>query len=153
MPVRYITRLLLLLYVTFLLHLGVSFANDPGPALLDQPTPQLAPVPSHAPQPQNGSARAGPDQKAPGARQTIPDTARETLQAIEARQGEPLPGYVGGRPFQNREHKLPRGRYREYDVHPKVPGKHRGAERIVIEQRSGKAYYTADHYNSFVPMN
>lgn len=153
MPVRYITRLLLSLCATLLLHLGVSFASEPGPALLDQPAPQLAPVPGQAHQPQNGSVRAGPDRKAPSAGQTIPDAARETLQAIEARQGEPLPGYVGGRPFQNREHKLPRGRYREYDVHPKVPGKNRGAERIVIEQHSGKAYYTADHYHSFVPMN
>lgn len=75
------------------------------------------------------------------------------LKAIEERYGEPPPGYVGGRSFQNRERKLPRGRYREYDVHPKVPGKNRGAERIVIEQRTGKAYYTHDHYNSFTPMN
>ena len=47
----------------------------------------------------------------------------------------------------------PRGRDREYDVDPKVRGKNGGAERIVIDQRTGKAYYTADHYRTFVPMN
>jgi ribonuclease T1 len=153
MPVRYLIRLLLLLCTTLLPNLGVSFAGEPGSALLDQPAPRLTPGQGQTPLPQNGSVRSGPERKAPGAGQTIPDSARETLKAIEAGQGEPLPGYVGGRTFQNRERKLPRGRYREYDVHPKVPGKHRGAERIVIEQRSGKAYYTADHYHSFVPMN
>jgi ribonuclease T1 len=75
------------------------------------------------------------------------------LKALEARHGEPLPGYVGGRAFQNRERALPRGRYREYDVYPKVPRRNRGAERIVVDQRTGKAYYTADHYRSFIPMN
>jgi len=28
-----------------------------------------------------------------------------------------------------------------------------GAERIVIERKTGKAYYTRDHYETFVPMN
>ena len=53
----------------------------------------------------------------------------------------------------NRERQLPSGRYREYDIHPLVPGGNRGAERIVVDQRSGKAYYTGDHYRTFVPMN
>ena len=75
------------------------------------------------------------------------------LAEIERRHGEPPPGHVGGRTFQNRERRLPRGSYREYDVDPKAPGRSRGAERIVIEQRSGKAYYTRDHYETFVPMN
>lgn len=82
-----------------------------------------------------------------------PEKARDLLAQIEARQGDPLPGYVGGRDFQNREQRLPRGRYREYDVNPKLRGHPRDAERIVIEQRSGKAYYTGDHYRTFVPLN
>ncbi|TKB60833.1 MAG: hypothetical protein E8D52_01650 [Nitrospira sp.] len=65
----------------------------------------------------------------------------------------PLPGYVGGRDFQNRERRLPRGSYREYDVNPKRRGRGRDAERIVIERRTGKAYYTGDHYRTFVPLN
>jgi guanyl-specific ribonuclease Sa len=79
--------------------------------------------------------------------------AQEILKAIQTRHGEPLPGYVGGRTFQNRERRLPRGRYREYDVQPKTPGRNRGAERIVIEQQTGKAYYTRDHYVTFIPLN
>ena len=82
-----------------------------------------------------------------------PKKACAVLAEIERRHGEPPAGYVGGRTFQNRERRLPRGSYREYDVDPKTPGRSRGAERIVIEQRTGKAYYTRDHYETFVPMN
>jgi len=83
----------------------------------------------------------------------VPQKARDVLAQIEKRHGEPPPGYVGGRTFQNRERQLPRGAYREYDVNPKVHGRDRGAERIVIERRSGRAYYTPDHYETFIPMN
>jgi len=83
----------------------------------------------------------------------VPEKAREILAEIQKRNGEPLPGYVGGRVFGNRERQLPRGDYREYDVNPKRPGKNRGTERIVIEQRTGKAYYSRDHYETFTPMN
>ena len=75
------------------------------------------------------------------------------LAAIEARGGEPLAGYVGGRAFHNRERRLPAGRYREYDVYPRVPGQDRGPERLVIERATGRAYYTRDHYRTFVPLN
>jgi len=83
----------------------------------------------------------------------VPQKARNVLAEIEKRDGKPPPGYVGGRAFQNRERRLPRGSYREYDVNPKVPGRSRGTERIVIEQQTGKAYYTRDHYETFLPMN
>jgi ribonuclease T1 len=83
----------------------------------------------------------------------VPQKARDVLAEIEKRHGEPPPGYVGGRAFQNRERRLPRGSYREYDVSPKVSGRARGAERIVIERSTGRAYYTRDHYETFVPMN
>jgi guanyl-specific ribonuclease Sa len=79
--------------------------------------------------------------------------AKEVLEAIQKRHGDSLPGYVGGRIFHNRERTLPPGRYREYDVNPQIPGRNRGPERLVIEQRTGKAYYTADHYVTFIPMN
>jgi ribonuclease T1 len=85
--------------------------------------------------------------------QSPPLKAHEILQAVQKRHGDPLPGYVGGRIFQNRERRLPSGRYREYDVNPKVPGRNRGSERVVIEQRTGKAYYTGDHYVTFIPLN
>jgi ribonuclease T1 len=79
--------------------------------------------------------------------------ARDVLAAIEARHGQPLAGYVGGRVFHNREGRLPAGRYREYDVHPRTAGQDRGPERLVINQATGRAYYSADHYRTFVPLN
>ncbi|ULA60857.1 MAG: Putative Guanyl-specific ribonuclease Sa [Nitrospira sp.] len=153
MSVPRFTRLVLWICATLLCHLSVAFTAEPGPALLDTPVPHLTSAPAQTPPAADGSVRAGPDPTQREMRDSIPSGARETLKAIEARHGEPLPGYVGGRNFHNRERVLPRGRYREYDVHPKVPGKNRGAERIVINQANGKAYYTADHYRSFVPMN
>jgi guanyl-specific ribonuclease Sa len=85
--------------------------------------------------------------------QAVPQKAHDLLAQLRARHGEPLPGYVGGREFQNRERRLPRGHYREYDVNPKVRGRSRDAERIVIEQDTGKAYYTGNHYRTFIPLN
>lgn len=85
--------------------------------------------------------------------QEVPDKVYELLGEIQRLQGSPPPGYVGGRPFQNRERRLPRGQYREYDVNPKVPGQDRGPERLVIDQRTGKAYYTKDHYRTFINVN
>ena len=79
--------------------------------------------------------------------------AKDLLEAIQQHEGKPLPGYVGGKVFQNRERRLPRGHYREYDVNPKIRGRSRDAERIVIEQDTGRAYYTADHYRTFTPLN
>ncbi len=97
-------------------------------------------------------ARAGPGDAVRPAPATL-DRAREVLAAIEVRGGEPLAGYVGGRTFQNRERRLPPGRYREYDLYPKVPGQDRGPERLLVERASGRAYYTGDHYRTFVPLN
>lgn len=82
-----------------------------------------------------------------------PLKAQDLLKRLQERDGAPLPGYIGGREFQNRERRLPRGRYREYDVNPKIRGRSRDAERLVIEQRTGKAYYTDDHYRTFTPLN
>ena len=82
-----------------------------------------------------------------------PSYAQAVLEQIQERHGKPLPGYVGGKTFYNRERKLPPSQYREYDVHPVQPGRNRGPERLVIDQRTGKAYYTPDHYDTFIPMN
>jgi len=82
-----------------------------------------------------------------------PLKAQDLLKRLQERDGAPLPGYIGGREFQNRERRLPRGHYREYDVNPKIRGRSRDAERLVIEQRTGKAYYTGDHYRTFTPLN
>jgi ribonuclease T1 len=62
-------------------------------------------------------------------------------------------GYVGGRVWKNRERNLPRGgNYHEFDVHPKVRGRNRGAERIVVDFDTGKGWYTRDHYRTFIPI-
>ena len=79
--------------------------------------------------------------------------AKDLLEAIQQHEGKALPGYIGGGAFQNRERLLPRGHYREYDVNPKIRGQARGAERIVIEQDTGRAYYTGNHYRTFMPLN
>lgn len=81
-----------------------------------------------------------------------PPKARDVLAEIARRGGEPPTGYVGGRRFENRERRLPPGRYREYDVNPRVRGRDRGPERLVIEGRTGRAYYTPDHYRTFIPI-
>lgn len=97
---------------------------------------------------------SSPDQiEQPPALTTPPRKAYDLLKQLQARGGIPLPGYIGGRDFQNRERRLPRGSYREYDVNPKIRGRGRDAERIVIEQQTGKAYYTRDHYRTFVSLN
>ncbi|MCX5723425.1 MAG: hypothetical protein NTX84_02685, partial [Nitrospirae bacterium] len=84
---------------------------------------------------------------------TAPQKAQDLLTQLQARHGEPLPGYIGGREFHNRERRLPSGHYHEYDVNPKMRGRSRDAERIVIEQDSGRAYYSGDHYRTFTPLN
>lgn len=83
----------------------------------------------------------------------VPLKAQELLKRLQEREGVPLPGYIGGRNFQNRERRLPRGDYREYDVNPRIRGHSRDAERLVIEQRTGKAYYSGDHYRTFISLN
>lgn len=91
----------------------------------------------------------------------IPAAARETLAQVR-RTGQPLPNYVGGRRFGNYgrggERKLPvmdnQGRpisYQEWDIHPKLPGRNRGPERLVTGS-DGRAWYTADHYCSFTEI-
>lgn len=82
-----------------------------------------------------------------------PQQVYALLAQILQRDGLPLPGYVGGKDFRNRERRLPKGLYREYDIYPKIPGRPRGPERIVIERTTGKAYYTGDHYRTFIPLN
>ena len=86
-------------------------------------------------------------------KQTAPQKVYDLLAQLQARSGKPLPGYIGGREFQNRERRLPPGHYREYDVNPNRRGRSRDAERIVIEQDTGRAYYTGNHYRTFTLMD
>jgi ribonuclease T1 len=153
MPVQNVTRLPLWQRVLLFVLIGTGVAGFLPATGSDHGSSTLALLSVHAAPSVNEAIGDGSEPARSDIAATIPLAARDTLKALEQRHGQPLPGYVGGRSFLNRERALPRGRYREYDVHPKVPGKTRGAERIVIDQGTGKAFYTADHYRSFVPMN
>jgi guanyl-specific ribonuclease Sa len=87
----------------------------------------------------------------------LPAHARETL-AYVRQHGYAPPGYVGGRVFGNYEGLLPRYdarrkriEYREWDVRPRAEGRNRGAERLITD-RTGRAWYTADHYHTFIEV-
>ncbi|WP_231566784.1 ribonuclease domain-containing protein [Erwinia sp. 9145] len=44
------------------------------------------------------------------------------------------------------------GPYTEWTV--KTPGiSNRGSRRLVVDKRTGKAYYSHDHYNSFIEID
>ena len=80
----------------------------------------------------------------------VPQKALQVLEIVR-RTGEAPEGYVGGRVFQNRENRLPAdGDYREFDVDPHEGG--RNADRIVVEWNTKKAWYTGDHYRTFIPL-
>lgn len=85
----------------------------------------------------------------------IPQKVYEVLKYIQENGSAPE-GYVGGRKFGNYEKQLPQkdenGRrinYQEWDVNPKQQGRNRGAERLVTGSNT-KAYYTKNHYKSFI---
>lgn len=108
-----------------------------GPQSLDSPTP--------------------PAQVQVAPRDPVPTHARETLAYIR-QHGYAPPGFVGGRVFGNYEGQLPRYdarrkrlEYREWDVRPKAEGRTRGAERLVTAS-DGRAWYTADHYRTFIEV-
>jgi ribonuclease T1 len=118
-------------------------------------TGALGPLPTQAGHPPGSVVSSHPAVSGPsaGLQDKVPQKARDVLKVVQERHGAPLPGYVGGREFRNRERRLPRGRYREYDVNPTARGRPRDAERIVIEEHTQKAYYTPDHYQTFIPLN
>ncbi|MEA5403457.1 ribonuclease domain-containing protein [Arcicella sp. DC2W] len=89
--------------------------------------------------------------------QEIPQQAIKVLKFVRE-NGHSLNGYVGGRKFGNYEGILPKKDknnqniyYREWDIYPKIEGKNRGAERLVTGSDK-KAYYTKNHYQSFVEI-
>jgi guanyl-specific ribonuclease Sa len=83
----------------------------------------------------------------------VPEEAEKILQYLKAHNWTPPRGYKGGRVFQNREGKLPAcGNYREYDIHPYVKGQNRGSERIIVDINTGRAWYTPDHYQTFIEI-
>lgn len=83
----------------------------------------------------------------------VPEEAEKILQYLKTHNWTLPQGYKGGRVFQNREGKLPAcGNYREYDIHPYVKGQNCGPERIVVDINTGRAWYTPDHYQTFIEI-
>lgn len=87
----------------------------------------------------------------------IPQKAIVVLNYIREHHKAP-DGFVGGRTFGNYEKHLPmldkndkKISYQEWDINPKVEGKNRGAQRLVTGS-DGRAWYTADHYETFTEI-
>lgn len=88
-----------------------------------------------------------------------PTEAAQAADFATANGGAAQPGYAGNRPYGNngrdvQDMILPRKdaagnpiNYTEYDIHPRIPGVNRGAERVVLG--GGNRYYTNTHYRSF----
>lgn len=95
----------------------------------------------------SGRSPFGPKASGP----QCPPEVRNTLDRIQA--GEKFPHRNDGSVFQNKEGLLPPkpdGYYREY-VHPTPGVQGPGAQRVVTGQ-GGEAYYTPDHYRTFIPV-
>ncbi|HEV3301473.1 MAG TPA: M48 family metalloprotease [Planctomycetaceae bacterium] len=145
--------------------------------LLDEAMPfyeRASPKVSDRPLPTIGTAQVGSDRAARGSslvensppenrtatrpRPTVPRYVLQVVEYIE-KNNRPPDGFEGGREFLNLgkagEQSLRNFdgngnsiKYQEWDVHPHVSGKNRGAERIVTGA-DGRAYYTSDHYRTF----
>jgi len=78
------------------------------------------------------------------------DEINKTLDRI--RDGGPFPYKKDGNIFKNKEGLLPSGNYREYTVDT-LGSPDRGKRRLVVDQDSGRAFYTDDHYENFVEIS
>ena len=80
----------------------------------------------------------------------VPREAYDTYDYASSHNGSPRQGYKGGKTYENRNGKLPYdSTYKEYDIYPHVNGQSRGSERIVISNNNN-AWYTRNHYKSFI---
>jgi len=87
--------------------------------------------------------------------ESAPANVQSTFAYIQE-HGEAPADYAGGGTFENREGLLPSEdaagnpvSYRKYDVNPYSKAVNRGTERIVVGS-NGAAYYTTNHYGSFI---
>jgi hypothetical protein len=94
-------------------------------------------------------------------RLNVPAKVEAVLRTIDETGHAPR-GYIGGRPYENHarrgEQPLPRVdrdgdpiTYLTWDVNPEIPGRSRGAERLVTGS-DGSAYYTPDDYKVFATV-
>ncbi len=125
-----IRAILLLVVFAFILYVKLATAPSSG----------LAPIPT----------ASSPPGTVATVDASVPQKALNVLQVVRT-TGQPPDGYVGGRVFQNREGRLPSGGdYREFDVDPH--NGQRNAERLIVEWNTKKAWYTGDHYQTFIPL-
>jgi dienelactone hydrolase len=133
--------------------------DEAGPALgefLDALGDRPEAAADRRPEPPSGpEARPGPATVA--LPRGVPARVGEVLAFVHENH-RAMPGYEGGRSFGNFEGHLPRTdrqgrrvRYQEWDVYPLRSGVNRGAERLVTGS-DGSAYYTRDHYDSFIKI-
>ena len=91
----------------------------------------------------------------------IPETARQVAEHAK-NTGNAQRGWKGGRTFENDGRGggqvLPRTdengnaiTYKEFDVWPFIKGQNRGSERVVVGSNNA-AYYTYNHYQTFIPI-
>lgn len=91
----------------------------------------------------------------------VPNEARRVLAEVRKRKGANLRGYRGQAVYRNDPkpytQRLPTHdhsgtiTYKEYDLFPKAKGIDRGPHRLVVGS-NGRAYYTPNHYATFVEM-
>jgi ribonuclease T1 len=130
--------ILLIVFALFVLYVKVTTNGTSGGGL-------SAPAAATAP-----STSSTTQVSAPESIQGVPDKAVKVLQYVRL-NGQAPDGYVGGRIFENREGRLQSGGdYREFDVDPH--NGQRNAERLIIEWNTKKAWYTGDHYQTFIPV-
>jgi RHS repeat-associated protein len=73
------------------------------------------------------------------------------IELVEGGKGMPH-GVKGGRPWVNDRGQLPQGDYREYDIRPRGKGG-RGTWRLIRDRKTGKWWFTDDHYDSLYGIN
>jgi metalloendopeptidase OMA1, mitochondrial len=129
----------------------------------DRPLPTIGPSSVGSDRGTPGSSLVGnspPENRtATRPRPTVPRYVLQVLEYIEKNNRAP-DGYEGGSEFLNLgkggDQSLPNFdangkpiKYQEWDVHSQVRGKNRGAERLVTGS-DRRAYYTSDHYRTFI---
>ena len=132
--------LILILGLSLLFYLKSDFTKKDTSQEVNVPQTTASTLPNGDQPVASGQSNSNP---------AVPDHVIVILKHIEKYQKAPEQ-YVGGRIFQNREKKLKlrdnRGGkiiYKEWDVHPKIKGKNRGAERLITGSDQS-AYFTKD---------
>ncbi len=131
-----------------LIGCGQSQKKEPN----QSPSKTVEKVPNHS---DNSQTDGGTPPNV--ANNRIPVKVYKVLQYVREHNAA-MPGYVGGRVFQNRERRLAtkdnsgkKIKYQEWDINPKRGGVNRGTERLVTGS-DNRAWYTNDHYQTFVEV-